>query len=152
MGIRNKQPDADAGRVIVDDQLSSLEKDIARLYAQTGKDVQSDMQNFMAKFAQNDASMRAKVKSNEITLEDYINWRERTIWRTDAMKAKVDDLTQRMVHADKQAMAMVNNELPEIYATSYNFGGFRGETYANAAGFDYTQFTVINQDAVKILI
>ena len=41
---------------------------------------------------------------------------------------------------------------PETYATSYNFGGYKGETYANEAGFDYTQFTIINQDAVKTLM
>lgn len=152
MAIRDKQPDADAGRVIVDNDLESLEKKIAVSYGEAAKDITTDLDTFLAKYETKDEKKREQVASGEITEDEYIDWRKRQIFQSDAMKAKIEDLSQRMVNADKQAMAMVNNELPEVYATSYNFGGFRGETYANAAGFDYTQFTIINQDAVRTLM
>ena len=152
MAIRDKQPDADVGRVRVDNDLESLEKRITISYGKAAKDITTDLDAFLAKFETKDAKKREDVENGLLSEEDYIDWRKKQIFQSDAMKAKIDDLSQRMVNADKQAMAMVNNELPEIYATSYNFGGFRGEMYAKAAGFDYTQFTIINEDAVKTLM
>ncbi len=152
MAIRDKQPDADVGRVRVDNDLESLEKRITVSYGRAAKDITTDLDAFLAKFEAKDAKKREDVENGLLSEDDYIDWRKRQIFQSDAMKAKIDDLSQRMVNADKQAMAMVNNELPEIYATSYNFGGFRGEMYAKAAGFDYTQFTIINEDAVKTLM
>lgn len=152
MAIRDKQPDADVGRVRVDNDLESLEKRITVSYGKAAKDITTDLDAFLAKYETKDAKKREDVENGLLSEDDYIDWRKRQIFQSDAMKAKIDDLSQRMVNADKQAMAMVNNELPEIYATSYNFGGFRGEMYAKAAGFDYTQFTIINEDAVKTLM
>lgn len=150
--IRDKQPDADAGRVIVDEQLEKLEARLTAIYGQASKEMQSDLNSFMERYKDQDEAQKAKVENGEITQKQYEDWKNRQIFRSNAMQAKIDDLAQRMVHADEQAMAMVNAQLPETYATSYNFGGYKGETYANEAGFDYTQFTIINQDAVKTLM
>lgn len=150
--IRDKQPDADAGRVIVDEQLEKLEARLTSIYGQASKEIQSDLNSFMERYKDQDEAQKAKVENGEITQKQYEDWKNRQIFRSNAMQAKIDDLAQRMVHADEQAMAMVNAQLPETYATSYNFGGYKGETYANEAGFDYTQFTIINQDAVKTLM
>lgn len=149
--IRDKQPDADAGRKIVDEQLEGLEARLTSIYRQTAKEVQADLDKFLSKYEKEDAKKQAMVESGDLSKDDYLEWRERQIFRTNAMKAKIDDVTERIVHADEQAMAMVNDQLPETYATSYNFGGYKAETQANKAGFDYTQFTIINQDAVRTL-
>lgn len=149
--IREKQPDADAGRLIVDEQLEGLEARLTSIYEQTAKEVQADLDKFLSKYEKEDANKQAMVEADEISKSEYIEWRERRIFRTNAMQAKIDDVTTRIVHADEQAMAMVNDQLPETYATSYNFGGYRAETQAHEAGFDYTQFTIINQDAVRTL-
>lgn len=150
--IRDKQPDADAGRMMVDEQLEDLEARLTALYSKTAKEVQSDLDEFMKRYEAQDEEKKALVESGNMTPKQYEDWKERQIFRSNAMQAKIDDLTQRMVHADEQAMALVNNQLPETYATSYNFGGFKGEMLADAAGFDYTQFSIINQDAVRILM
>ena len=149
--IRDKQPDADAGRVKVDEQLEGLEARLTSIYTQAGKELESDLSKFLDKYEKEDAEKKAQVESGELSEDDYKSWRERQIFRSDAMKAKISDLSTRLVNADQQAMSMVNNQLPETYATSYNFGGFRAEKQADAAGFDYTQFTIINQDAVRTL-
>lgn len=149
--IRDKQPDADAGRKIVDEQLEGLEARLTSMYGNTAKEVQADLDKFLDKYKKADAEKQAMVEAGELTEKEYLDWRERQIFRTNSMKAKIDDLTARVVNADKQAMAMVNDQLPETYATSYNFGGYKAETLSGAAGFDYTQFTIINQDAVRTL-
>jgi hypothetical protein len=150
--IRDKQPDADAGRVMVDEQLEDLEARLTAIYTDVAKEMQKDMDSFMVRYKAEDEKKKEQVENGELSQEAYESWKERQIFRSDAMQAKIDDLTSRAVNADKQAMAMVNDQLPETYATSYNFGGYKGEVLANAAGYDYTGFTIINQDAVKTLM
>lgn len=150
--IRDKQPDADAGRVMVDEQLEDLEARLTAIYTDVAKEMQKDMDSFMDRYKAEDEKKKEQVENGELSQEAYESWKERQIFRSDAMQAKIDDLTSRAVNADKQAMAMVNDQLPETYATSYNFGGYKGEVLANAAGYDYTGFTIINQDAVKTLM
>lgn len=158
MAIRDKQPDADAGRKIVDEQLENLEARLTSMYGNAAKEMTIDLNKFLEKYYEKDKEKKAEIDSitdadeRKQAEKEYEDWKDRQIFRTRAMQAKIDDLTARAVNADKQAMAMVNDQLPETYATSYNFGGFRGETYANAAGFDYTQFTIINQEAVRTLV
>ena len=150
--IRDKQPDADAGRVMVDEQLEDLEARLTAIYTDVAKEMQKDMDSFMDRYKAEDEKKKEQVENGELSQEAYESWKERQIFRSDAMQAKIDDLTSRAVNADKQAMAMVNDQLPETYATSYNFGGYKGEVLADAAGYDYTGFTIINQDAVKTLM
>jgi len=146
-----KKPFEDYGRRKVDGQLKDLESRLSAMYDKAGKEVTRDFNVFMSKFNASDILKKEQLQRGEITESQYKDWREAQIFRQDLMKSKIDDLSQKMVNADKEAMAMVNNELPQAYATSYNWGGFRGEKMAEAAGFDYTQFNIVNADAVRIL-
>lgn len=142
---------SDYGRRKVDEQLDVLESRLSTMYSKAGKEVTSDLNIFLAKYQKQDILKREQLQRQEITSDQYIDWRERQIFRSDLMRAKIEDLSKKMVNADKEAMAMVNGELPQAYATSYNWGGFRGEKTAQAAGFDYTTFDIVNADAVKTL-
>mgnify|MGYP003292048634 CR=1 FL=1 len=149
--IRDIHDSADYGRVIVDNQLQDLEARITRVYADASHSMKQKLDNYFDKYADADKAMRNKVDNNEITMDQYIEWRNKKIMHTEKMTAQIADLTQTMLHADQTAMAMVRETLPETYATSYNFGGYRGEAYAQAAGIDYTSFTIYNKDTVRIL-
>ena len=71
---------------------------------------------------------------------------------SNSMQAQIDSLAETMVHTDEVAVQMINGQLPSIYADSYNFAGFRGEKYAEVAGYDYHSFNIYNSDAVRILM
>ena len=141
----------DAGRKKVDEQLRKLEAHLSSVYKQAASECQKELDEYLSKFRIAERIKRDQVKNGVITQSEYQNWARRQIFHTRQMQAKVLDLSKKMVNADKEAMAMINKELPAVYATSYNWGGFRGEKFAQAAGFDYTQFTIINKDAVRVL-
>lgn len=149
--IRKIQNSADYGRVLVDEQLERLEKDISSLYAKAAKDMTNKLNNYLANYDQENKDKQGLLENGIITPEEYDDWKKRRMFEITRQKAQIADLTQTMVHADEQAMAMIRDQMPEIYATSYNFGGFRAETYADAANMDYTSFTIYNADAVRIL-
>jgi len=141
----------DAGRKKVDEQLKKLEAHLSSVYKQAASECQKELDEYLSRFRIAERIKRDQVKNGVITQSEYQNWARRQIFHTRQMQAKVLDLSKKMVNADKEAMAMINKELPAVYATSYNWGGFRGEKFAQAAGFDYTQFTIVNKDAVRVL-
>lgn len=146
-----RKNEEDVGRKICDADLKKLEKKISASYNAAAKEMKADLSDFLEKYKARDEEKRAQLAAGKITEKQYTDWKERQIWRSNAMQAKIDDLTQTAVNADKVAMQMVNKELPNIYTTSYNFAGFRGEEYAAAAGLSYKDFTIINADAVRNL-
>lgn len=150
--IRKQQKNADAGRVIVDSQLEELEDNITLLYKNAGEEVKGKFDKFVSSSAAKDKEMRDRLKRGEITEDQYTSWRKGQMFQKDKLAAQVEDLTKTMVHADEQAMDMVRNQMPEIYATSYNFGGYRAETMSKTAGIDYTSFTIYNADSVRRLL
>ena len=149
--IRKKNNNEDAGRKIIDSQLEGLESDISSLYAKASKEMKNKSDAFLDEYVKKDQKMRARRDAGEITDAQYKSWRNGQLFQSEAMSAKVADLTQTMVNADKEAMAMVNDTLPEVYATGYNYAGYRGEKYSAAVGKDYTSFTIYNRDAVRKL-
>ena len=150
--IRKQEKKTDAGRVLVDEQLESLESDISRLYANASKEMREKSDAFLEDYWRKDTKMRARVEAGEITEEQLKSWRKGQAYQSEKMSAQVADLTQTMLNADKTAMAMVGDKIPDVYATSYNFAGYRGEKYAQAVGRDYTSFTIYNREAVKQLV
>lgn len=151
MPIRRLDPGDDAGRRRVDVKLKQLEREISRSYRRAAQEMKYDLDEFLSKYEAKDLIKREQLQKGIISEEDYISWRKGQIFQSEHMQAKIADLTTTALNADKKAMQLVNNELPAVYATAFNYGGFRGEKYAQAAGFDYTQFTIINEDAVRIL-
>lgn len=144
-----KKDNGDAGHILVDKQLDDLEDRLRENYRDAARDVTRDLNTFMDKYSENDKIMREKVEAGQISESDYKDWKQGKIFQSEAMEAKVADLTERMVNADIEAAAMINGELPQVYATSYNFGGYKAETMSQYAGRDYTSFTIVNQDAIR---
>lgn len=149
--IRDIQESADHGRVLVDEQLSELEARLTSMYSEVNDEMKKELNEYLDKYKAQDLQKQKDVENGKITQDQYENWKEKKILRTDRMRAQIEDLTQTLVHADEVAMTMIRDELPQVYATSYNFGVYRGETYANASGKDFTSFTIYNADAVREL-
>lgn len=146
-----KDSNGDAGHEIVDNQLADLEDRIRENYREAARDVSKDLNAFMDKYIDDDKRMREKVQAGQISENDYKDWKQGKLFQSEAMDAKVADLTERMVRADVEASAMINGELPQVYATSYNFAGYKAEAMMQYTGHDYTSFTIVNQDAIRTL-
>ena len=130
-----------------------LEERIRRMYAKAAVESKRDLDSFLSAYKDKDEAKRAMLEAGKITEKDYTSWRTGQLFQKDALNAKIEDLTQRMVHADEQAAAMTRGELPGIYATNYNFAGYLAEKGAEHYGkFDFTPFTIINQDSVRELM
>ncbi len=139
------------GDDIINGQLKDLEDRLGQMYGQAAKETRDELHRHFAQYAAEDDKKRQQVKSGDLSEKDYKTWRQNNIYKTQATSAKLADISTKLTHVDEQAMQMVNGQLPSIYATGYNYEGYKDSMMAKAAGIDYTQFTIVNQDAVREL-
>lgn len=135
-----------------DARLADVENRLARLYGDAADNLTSQLDEYLERYTERDEEMRLRVESGEITQTEYIAWRNRVILRQHQMEQQIESLTNDMVNADQLAVQMVNGELPDVYVSSYNYSGFRGEVLADAAGYSYNSFTLYNADAIRIIV
>jgi len=135
-----------------DERLAQLENRLTRLYSDSANELTRQLNEYMEQYEAQYNEMRASLARGEITQQEYERWARNRFLRTRQMQQQIESLTNDMVRADELAVQMVNGELPDVYVSSFNYSGFRGEVLADAAGYDYANFTLYNADAMRIIM
>lgn len=149
---RGEPNELDAGQRMIDRNLSNLEDRLHEVYREAGEGVQKSLDSFLSAFEAKDAEMLERVNAGLIDEHEYIMWRQNNILRSRQMTAQINSLAQDMVTADGIAMQMVNDQLPIVYSSSYNFGLYRADAQRAMIGqYTETSFSLYNADALKIL-
>jgi len=138
----------DLGRKYTDKQIASIERQLKKEYAQALKEMQVKCNKVLSNFEKTDALMRAKEQKGDITHKQYIDWRNRAILRNKQVQGMVQDLTERVVHADKIAADYINGRIPRVFAENTNFATYEIERQARID----TNFTLVSEDAVSGLV
>lgn len=142
----------DYGRRLVNGQLEELEDKIASLYTQATYELDEKLSTYFQKFEKKDSEMLAQLAAGEITDKEYTDWRRGTIIGQESWFNMRERLAQDLTHSDEIAAAMINDTMPSVYSTSYNFGAFMMEEQSAVANVDLSPFTIYNEDSVKILM
>ena len=130
-----------------DEELKSLEKRLAREYAQASKEMKKKQKDFMADYQKQLKKKKKDLQSGKIDEDEFRDW-----CKDQALKKRwIDSMTNRLAddltHVNKIAIDMINDELPTVYAENYNFGTYEVESNTNID----TDFTLYDQDTVKQL-
>lgn len=130
----------DLGHTLTDKKLLALERRIARIYAQAGRELQETIDAYFEQFAKRDEEMRALigeiVNGKEWTEQDYKQWRLAQIGRGARYQALRERIAQRMTNANAVAISYINDETPGIYSLNRNYAAYTIEQVAGNVGFD----------------
>ena len=130
----------DLGHTLTDKKLRDLERRIARLYAQAGRELQATIDAYFEQFAKRDEEMKALVgeivNGKEWTEKDYKQWRLAQIGRGERYQALRERIAQRMTNANAVAIAYINDETPGVYSLNRNYAAYTIEQVAGNVGFD----------------
>lgn len=138
----------DYGHEQTDKMLKDLEKKIQKEYAQAAREVEASMNKWLGNYQKNDIKMRALWKSGEISKKEYTDWRKKQILLSDKWKAQRDELTERMLEADKVASGLITDHKMDVYALNYNYGTYEVEKGAHID----TGFSLYDKDTVARLM
>ena len=141
----------DLGHQLTDKELAKLERRIAKLYREAGKELQATIDAYFEQFAKRDEEMKALIgtvqNGKEWTESDYKQWRLNQIARGERYQALRDKVARHMTDANAVAVSYTNDATPGIYSLNRNYAAYTIEKVAGNVGFD-----LWDEQAVKRLI
>lgn len=130
----------DLGHQLTDKQLAALERRIARLYREAGKELQETIGTYFEQFEKRDKEMKALIgtvqNGKEWTEQDYKQWRLNQMARGERYQALRDKVAQRATDANAVAVSYTNDATPGIYSLNRNYAAYTIEQVTGNVGFD----------------
>lgn len=131
---------SDLGHQLTDKELAKLERRIAKLYREAGKELQATIDAYFEQFKKRDEEMKALIgtvqNGKEWTEADYKQWRLNQIGRGERYQAMRDKVAHRMTDANAVAVSYTNDATPGIYSLNRNYAAYTIENVAGNVGFD----------------
>lgn len=141
----------DEAHVWTDEELSKLEKRIARVYRQAADELTETINAYFEQFKERDEKQKALigtiVNGKEYTEQDYKQWRLAQIGRGERFEDLRDKVAERYTKANETAIAYVNDKTPGIYSLNRNYSAYTIEKQVGNVGF-----TLWDESTVKRLI
>ena len=130
----------DLGNRLTDKKLAALERRIAKLYREAGKELQATIDAYFEQFKKRDEEMKALIgtvqNGKEWTEADYKQWRLNQIGRGERYQAMRDKVAHRVTDANAVAVSYTNDATPGIYSLNRNYSAYTIEQAAGNVGFD----------------
>lgn len=131
---------SDLGHKLTDKELAKLERRIAKLYREAGKELQATIDAYFEQFKKRDEEMKALIgtvqNGKEWTEADYKQWRLNQIGRGEPYQAMRDKVARRTTDANAVAVSYANDATPGIYSLNRNYAAYTIEQVAGNVGFD----------------
>lgn len=131
---------SDLGHKLTDQELAKLERRIAKLYREAGKELQATIDTYFEQFAKRDKEMKSLIgtvqNGKEWTEADYKQWRLNQIGRGERYQVMRDKVAQRVTNANAVAVSYTNDATPGIYSLNRNYAAYTIESVTGDIGFD----------------
>ena len=131
---------SDLGHKLTDKELAKLERRIATLYREAGKELQATIDAYFEQFKKRDEEMKALIgtvqNGKEWTEADYKQWRLNQIGRGERYQDMRDRVAHRVTDANAVAVSYTNDATPGIYSLNRNYSAYTIEQVAGNVGFD----------------
>lgn len=131
---------SDLGHKLTHKELAKLERRIATLYREAGKELQATIDAYFEQFKKRDEEMKALIgtvqNGKEWTEADYKQWRLNQIGRGERYQAMRDKVAQRATDANAVAVSYTNDATPGIYSLNRNYAAYTIERVTGNIGFD----------------
>ena len=133
-------PNEDLAHKLTDKELAKLERRIAKLYREAGKELQETIDAYFEQFKKRDEEMKALIgtvqNGKKWTEADYKQWRLNQIGRGERYQAMRDKVAHRVTDANAVAVSYTNDATPGIYSLNRNYSAYTIEQVAGNVGFD----------------
>lgn len=138
----------DAGHDESDALLKKMQAEVEDVYRTAQKDLQKKIDDYVGKFAKDDAKKQKLVANGKMSQEDYDAWKQKTMLTGKQYRQMLDTVSTDLTNADKIARSIINGYTPEAYAVGMNYG-----TYQVESGTTFnTNFTLYNRETVERLL
>ena len=139
---------ADEGREEVDGILSRMEHKVHKEYLQAAREMKKKADDYLVQFLAEDERRAKMVAEGKMSAAEWKQWRISHIASGRRWYEQAAVLAADMTNANKIAAGIINGELPEVFATGFNYALYQGEI---TGGFQ-TSFTLYDRETVARLL
>ena len=118
----------DDGQELTDKALAELEKKIAAVYKKAEKELKPDIDSYFKQFEKADEEKKKALEAEEITKEEYKQWRIKTMMSGKEFEALRDKIAKQYLKANRETAKLRNEAMLEIMAESYNYEAYKLES------------------------
>lgn len=137
---------ADKAHVATDKKLLKMERHLSAIYSRANKELTDKAEAYFKRFEELDTKKRKLLDAGKITEQEYKTWRQNKIMTGKHWETLQKQVAERVVQADKDALAYVNGELPSVYTLNYNYVAQGVNSSVRGISFE-----LLNQETVKNL-
>lgn len=137
-------------------QLSWLEREIGKVYAEAEREAEKMLREYLESFSKRNQKMiedlatgKIKPPAGETAASYYKKWLLNQVGRGRRYEAVREQLAQRIVHYDEVANAYINDATPGVYSLYRNYTAY---VIGSAAASKNISYTLYNEGAVRRLI
>ena len=139
---------ADKAHQMTDEILDNIEKRIAEEYAIALNEMKKKLEDYMKQFEAGMAKQKELLDAGAITQQEYNDWVFRHAMVGKRWEEMKDVLAQDLENAQKIALEIAMEKMPDVYALNANFAEYQIEH----DGMIDAGFTLYNHDAVEYLL
>lgn len=138
----------DPARRYSDARLAYIEERVRETYEDAVRETEGRLSRFLQQFEKSDRQYRAMVANGSRSQSQYEAWRRDQVMDSRRWQEVLRELTLDMENSAEIAMAIVNGELPDVYAVSHDFGTYEIESGTGIS----TMYSLYDRDTVLRLI
>lgn len=121
-----------------DKRVVALGKRFRKIYEEAEKGMAQKVNSFFANFKELDTKKKALVDAGKLAQKEYDTWRKNKLLMGEKYKDLRDSIADNMLHANERAAAVINHEIPNVYAHNFNKVGEGVERKIKGYSFDLT--------------
>ncbi len=139
---------SDPGTRKADAAHAEIEKRLRKVYEAAARDIIERLDQHQRKMIVEDARKRREVAAGILTEEEYRKWLSGQVYRGKLWQDQVQDLTDTLLDANRQALRIIDGQRLDVFAENANWQAYKLE---NDAHMDLG-FTLYDKAAVTRLI
>lgn len=137
---------SDIAHKYTNEQIAELEKRIHEVYSEAERDLTKKMNDFNSKHAAKESIMVGKIKSGEITYEQFANWQKGQIFQSEQWEAKREQIIHVLTNSNQVALDMINHQTAGIFAYNASYMNYSLEHEAGVNfGFGLYDVSTVNR-------
>lgn len=138
-------------RAETDRRLDEMIRHLKSMYTEAADELDKKSKAYFEQFKREDEQMRKKLDAGKITEKQYKAWRRAEMVAGKRYQRMQKQFTERLANVNADALAYLNGEMPEIYATNYNdMGGLTVDAVNESLGTGIS-FDLVDEDTVRLL-
>ena len=138
----------DLGVKYTDAEIIALEKQLIALYSECSKEIQQELDTFMAKFEKKNKEFQRKLKTGEVSMEEYQRWLKGQVFQGKQWQYKKESIANTLANVNQVAINMANEKVPNVFQLNGNYAAYQME---HTKGVDFG-FNLYNSTTVKEIV